>query len=484
MPPSPEEKIASLKDLLRRMITVKDWKQVLIIGEYLTTLVPEEAFPFKAMGNASLETNDLDAAEEYFMKALECRDADTDTLLLIARIYSNRGKIADEMSWLRRATEKDPDNPQAAFSLALTYLTLGEKEKTEEILKNILVAHPDHVPPRRALADIYLSEQKLDLAEEQLREAVKYQNKNSQLFADLGYILRRRKDLEEALIAYDRALELNETLAARFHDIGEIHLDLNDPFAAFPYLNRAIQMEPFNPLICYSLSRAYFDAELYDRCVISSNAALNDDPEMVYGRTNLGLNAREKLGLAYLEMGQNEKAEECFRKNVLLTASSYHNLGLSLLRQSKFDESMKNFQRAAELVPDSAEYWDLVGNAHLELDQLEAAQKMFEKAIEIDPVCTRAHYDLGVVFSRTGWEEDALKQFEKAIGLNENYALPYYAISCLYALQNRRRPALDYLRNAILRGFNDWDHIDNDHDLDSLRDDEEFQKIMEKKENK
>jgi hypothetical protein len=55
---------------------------------------------------------------------------------------------------------------------------------------------------------------------------------------------------------------------------------------------------------------------------------------------------------------------------------------------------------------------------------------------------------------------------------------PYYVISYHYALQNRKNSALSYLHKAIQKGFNNREHLDNDPDFDTLRDDEEFQKII------
>jgi tetratricopeptide (TPR) repeat protein len=481
MPQINDEKIRIVKDLLLQLMKNEDWQKALVIGEYLVTLNPEEILAYRAMGFSSLELHDLDRSEEFFLKALEYGDANPETLLLISRIHYYRGDLNGEISWLKKALEQDPDNPVAAFSLALTYITLGEHESAEALLNSIIASHPDHVPSRRALADIYLSAQKLDEAEEQLREAVKLQGNNSQLFSDIGYILKRKNNFSDALAMYFHALELNPNNVTRYYDIGDTFMALGETERAISYLRKADQIDPYNSLVCYNLGRAYFDLGRYKQCEAASKAALQYDPEMVNGRTNLGLNATINLGLAYLNLGKLDGAERCFRKNLQLTASSYFNLGLALHRQQKYEEALKNFLHAVELVPIDAEYWDLVGNTYLELNQLDDAQKVLEKAIEIDPTYPPAHYDLGLVFSRRkGQENEAMKLFKHAITLNPDGPLPYYAISCLYSLQNKKKSALNFLQKAIQRGFNDREYLDNDHDFDTLRDDEEFQKIIRK----
>ena len=478
-----EEKTGNLIDLLGQLIKTKEWQKILIIGEYLATLDPEEILAYRAMGIASLEMHDLDQSEKYFHQTLECGDDDPETLLLIARIHSYRGDLNGEIFWLKKAIEQAPDNIKAAFSLAISYMTLGENERAEELLNGILASHPDHIPSRMALADIYLLAQDLDKAEEQLREAVSIQNNNPRLLHDLGYILKRRKNYSEALSLLFKAMEFNPNKFEQYSEIGDTYVLQGEPENALLYLRKASQLDPFNSLVCYNLGRAYLDLNRYEQSEAASRAALQHDPEMANARTNVGLNATLNLGWAYLNQGKLEEAEQCFRKNLILTASSYENLGRSLLRQRKYEEALKNSLRAVELVPNNAKYWDFVGNAYLELKQLDEAQKALEKAIEIDPSYHLARYDLGVVFSRIkGRESEAMKLFEHAITLNNDDPLPYYAVACLYSLQNDKRSALDFLSKAIQRGFNDREHLDNDHDFDFLRDDEEFQKLIEKME--
>jgi tetratricopeptide (TPR) repeat protein len=167
------------------------------------------------------------------------------------------------------------------------------------------------------------------------------------------------------------------------------------------------------------------------------------------------------------------------QKDTHIMASGYFDLGLTYHWQKKYEEALQNFLKAVELVPNDAEYWDLLGNAYLNLKQLDEAQKALEKAIEVNPGYSLAYYDLGVVFSRmSGREKEAMKVFKQAIKLNPDLKWPYYAISCLYSLQNRRKSSLNYLRKAIQKGFNDRKYLDNDHDFDNLRDDDEFQKII------
>lgn len=241
-------------------------------------------------------------------------------------------------------------------------------------------------------------------------------------------------------------------------------------------------MDPDNSLFHYELGRAFFDLGRYDECALASEAALRNDPEMKFARTNIGLSATENLGLAYMNLEKYAEAEACFQRNLHLVGSTYFNLGLTLHRQKKYKEALTNFKRAVELVPDDPEYWDLVGNAYLELNRLEDAREALQRAIGIDDTYVPAHYDLGVVLSRMqGREEDALKAFNRAIDPDQDYPLPYYSLACIYALKTKKKLALDFLEKAIEKGFKDWAYIEADSDLDSIRNDKRFKKIIKLK---
>jgi len=479
MQPTKDEKIANLKELLSRLVNNNEWQKALVIGEYLILLDPEDIQAYRSMGLSCLELHDFEESQKYFLKAMEWGDSDPATLMMIARIHSITGDLTTEISWLKKTMEQDPGNSKAAYCLACAYMKLGENEDAEVLLKEVISSHPDHIPSRNALMEIYLLAQDLDRAEEQLQEAIVIEPNNPQLLHDLGYILKRKENYPEALTMLFRALEWSPNKFEQYSEIGDAYVSMGDPDQALLYLRKANQLDPTNALVCYNLGRAYFDLGQYRQAEAASRAALQHDPEMVHGRSNIGLNANLYRGWAYLNGGHLQEAEQCFRKNLFLVASSYGNLGRALHRQGKFEEGRQNFLRAIDLVPNSAEYWDLLGNSYMELNRLDEAQAALEKSVGFDPEWSLPHYDLGVIFSRIkGRENEAMKLFKHAIELDKEGFLPYYAIACLYALQNKRWSALDNLRKSIQLGFDDRTYVDNDHDWDAFRKDEEFQKIM------
>ena len=56
----------------------------------------------------------------------------------------------------------------------------------------------------------------------------------------------------------------------------------------------------------------------------------------------------------------------------------------------------------------------------------------------------------------------------------------YYTLSCTYSLLNNNPSALTYLKKAIDAGYNDYGHVQNDTDLDNIRNEKEFVELNKK----
>jgi len=128
--------------------------------------------------------------------------------------------------------------------------------------------------------------------------------------------------------------------------------------------------------------------------------------------------------------------------------------------------------------------------ANLGLDEL--------KVLVADRQSGRAHFmairllqGLEIDAGSKGWELFQKSEFFKAVIFFEiaasggHKASPekkniYYNLACAYARTQNKRKALENLRLAVEHGFDDIEHIKQDKNLVSIRDCEEFQKILKR----
>ena len=152
--------------------------------------------------------------------------------------------------------------------------------------------------------------------------------------------------------------------------------------------------------------------EHYDLAVALFQRVLKLDPKHK--------TAWESLGLAYLNLNDNDKASDAFKRQIELNAYdqfAYNYLGLVFERQQKYDLAIQQFQKQIEINP-------LDPRAHASLGSLYSTQKNYvdavpelEKATDIEPRNPVLQVSLGQAYIATGQTEKGMAAFEKAISL-------------------------------------------------------------------
>ncbi|HVY60832.1 MAG TPA: redoxin domain-containing protein [Planctomycetota bacterium] len=72
----------------------------------------------------------------------------------------------------------------------------------------------------------------------------------------------------------------------------------------------------------------------------------------------------------------------------------------------------------------------------------------------------------------------SIDTFKKAMEIHREQPETYYNIACAYALKGEKDRAIDWFAQALERGFNDETHIEQDHDLDAIRQEPRFKEVM------
>ena len=114
------------------------------------------------------------------------------------------------------------------------------------------------------------------------------------------------------------------------------------------------------------------------------------------------------------------------------------------------------------------------------LDRLgqEFLADFLERATARHPENAEALAELAGVLTRLGRLEEGLAADEKLVGLVPENPTVHYNLACSLALLGRRDSALDALERAIQLGYDDSEHLLEDEDLASLRDQARFQELV------
>ena len=108
----------------------------------------------------------------------------------------------------------------------------------------------------------------------------------------------------------------------------------------------------------------------------------------------------------------------------------------------------------------------------------------YENILKGTPHFIEALSAIGDLYTRAGLWQKGLDVDIKLSHLRPGDAIVFYNLACSYALLNQTRAALEALTRAIDLGYDDFEHLKGDTDLDNLLKDEYFQKYIKQLEKK
>ena len=121
--------------------------------------------------------------------------------------------------------------------------------------------------------------------------------------------------------------------------------------------------------------------------------------------------AYRNLGMAFMELGQTEKAQQYLVEAALLDPTDawpYVVLGNALVRQpGQLDAAAGLLGKAHELDPNDPWAMNSLGGIETERGDLDAAKTWFEKALAVKPDFANAHYGLASALASQGRFEEA-----------------------------------------------------------------------------
>ena len=142
-------------------------------------------------------------------------------------------------------------------------------------------------------------------------------------------------------------------------------------------------------------------------------------------------------------------------------------------------EALDYFKHAHAVGPDDAEIHDLLGQTYMELGKYRAAERHLRRSIELGPKSSYGYYDLGNLLLRIPEKRaEARELLERAIELAPGDAWAHYCLGCWYALEGRKPEALDCLEKAFEKGFANREWMEKDRDLERLRDEPRYRKLV------
>jgi tetratricopeptide (TPR) repeat protein len=124
-------------------------------------------------------------------------------------------------------------------------------------------------------------------------------------------------------------------------------------------------------------------------------------------------------------------------------------LGEIATARNQYEQALSHYQRVVELLPDSAESWFDVGEAHRMLGNFEDAATSYKRAIELEPANEDYYYSsLALMYRQNGQSSQAVETLEKGLQANPDSAELHAARAIMYVESGNNSQAKISLEKA------------------------------------
>jgi tetratricopeptide (TPR) repeat protein len=104
----------------------------------------------------------------------------------------------------------------------------------------------------------------------------------------------------------------------------------------------------------------------------------------------------------------------------------------------------------------------------------------YESILRREPRYSDVIEILGGLYTKVGRIADGLRMDRRLVKLEPKNATAHYNLACSLALSKRRADALRSLRQAVSLGYEDYDWMSQDPDLEGLKAAPEFKLLLKK----
>jgi tetratricopeptide (TPR) repeat protein len=239
--------------------------------------------------------------------------------------------------------------PAAESHNRLGSVYLGKKlyAEAEQEFQQALSDEPDYVYAVAGLARVYGETDRTDEAIKKWERAVALRPRMMEFHFQLGFSYYASGRLDEAISSWEEAARLQPEFAQPHFQLGIAYDDRGDHLRAIEEYQKALQVNPRYILAHYNLAHLYKKLGRIDEAIGEFQQAIEKSP-------NFG-DAYNSLAWLYAQVGIH------------------------------LDEGVELANRALELDPGSAAYWDTLAELYIRLGRFDKAREIFQQRMRREP---------------------------------------------------------------------------------------------------
>ena len=280
------------------------------LDEYLRAHELESQFVYRHSSLAGYYLYEVDeqlTGRQWLESAQQLAPDDYITLLLLARLYSDRGELDLAIANCERILELAPAASDGHDCLGGVYLDAGRYQDAEAERQAAIAADPENEAGYLGLGYVYSARRACQEALVQFNTAVELHPRTGTNHAAVGFAYACLGEWEQAEVAYQQAIDLEPYEGDHHILLGRMYLERGDPDRAEPEFKKAVDLDPANDQYVAWLGRLYSSQGELEQAVAEYERAAAMDPDDASHELS--------IGFAYLGAGADpDQAEPRFQR--------------------------------------------------------------------------------------------------------------------------------------------------------------------------
>ena len=425
----------------------------------LLELKPASFSPYQRLAAFYLEQNALDKVEKVLYDAVaKLKDNQPAKLYLIDFLAEKRNVDVAMVELLPMIAENEKADA-LQFKMAALLLKKGQVVDAENTLKQLIankLSVNSVIQARNILADLYLSNQRLAEAKEQVAEVLKAQADNVDAMMLQGRFKLSAGEVDAAVAIFRQILLIRPDYVQALKLLASAHVINNDSVLAAENMQKVVALESQNVTARQDLLELLMRATQYQQAEQQIAALLK-----LQSGNKKALESLFKIRLIKKDWPAAQQITQLFLQDEANKALGHYMSGLAYQAEGKLEASIEAFKDSLKVKPDAIEPLTQLIKSYMALDQSKHAVSYLKKLLHSDKDHFVAYKLLGDVYSQQKKWSDASKALSQAIKIKPQWVDVYRQLAQLELLNKHVSNAKKVLRKGMQK-TNDAIAIVND----------------------
>ena len=219
--------------------------------------IKTESELFARIGNVHMISNNLEAAQEGFNRAVAVNPKSAPAYSYLGTLYDKEGKRDLAVKMFNRAIEIDPWDVVSIHNIGLLYLNNRQFDEAIAKFSRVIELAPEHSGAHNNLAYIYGTQGKYDLMEVEAKKAIYYSPQGTSARYNLASLYLNTGRMEEAITQYQMIVRTAPRESSNaYNQLGIICAQKSELELAIGNWQKALEIDPNNGDALTNMKRA------------------------------------------------------------------------------------------------------------------------------------------------------------------------------------------------------------------------------------